>query len=476
MHSHNLRENPVLLFGRVGREELPDHLRTEYKVLSLRLGNGRTSVDFNTDVDALRTLGGSSWNASDFDLLNVMCALRAADRYFVSEDIFRVQRTVPLAVGVSNRRRWSDLGESLVQAVRALSSDVLDFHPVQLPKLPASARGLPEEKNRAELVDLKPDCVCLFSGGVDSFTGAAYLLSKGRRPLLVSHSVGPVSGLQKRLVNDLSTRFPAFDPRMLVQVHSYPNVNRIRQHAKPSSIYWKQRESLQRLRSTFFFSIAAIVANVLEIDEIFMCENGLIGAAIVFAPCDNTPYTPRPAEPHFLRAIREFLSQAIGRPNLKIRNPFQYMTKGEVVTIADRLGLRKSLYATVSCWQSGNRGIKNCGRCVPCLFRQLAFSEAGLPPPQGSFRYRFPIPFGKWRGWKSQELPRLEDIRRYCNGVLENGVSWLNANELAVIDAVDVTGGSPEKAGQNGALDAVAPSKMAKVIERFASATLKRLP
>jgi 7-cyano-7-deazaguanine synthase in queuosine biosynthesis len=472
----------VLLFGRVGRESLPASLRQSYQVLTLRFSPDASSGDFNTDARRLQGLLGRSWSVRAFDLLNVVCALRAADRFYPSGGRYHMQRNFPLAVGVTESARWQLLSASLAQAVRSLSGDTLEFHPIQLPKIPPAALPLPgvETHGLSPFDGKPPDCVCLYSGGADSFAGAAYLLSHGRRPIFVSHSVGPISGLQRRLFDDLRARFPALDPRQLVQLRSYPNTTKMKREAGGRKLYWKNRDDLQRLRSIFFFSLAAIVAQSFDIKEIFMCENGLIGAAIIFSPRDDNPSTTRPAEPHYLRAVEHFLQRALEYPELRIRNPFQYMTKGEVLAYADRLGLRDSLYRTVSCWRSGNRGVKNCGQCVPCLFRQLAFDEAGLPSPPSAYSYQHPIPRRNWRAWNSRELERLEDIREYCRRVVQGGTCWLIENELAVVDAIDVTGGPLRRTSQEPAKresrDKLAPCKMSQVILRFAHATLTRLP
>lgn len=467
----------ILLFGKVGREQIRAQLRERYQILTLRLGPGRDS-DFNTWVDHFRRLLGHRWGAPSFDLLNVMCALRAADRYFVDKGMFRARRTIPIATGVTDAACWQRLREPLARVVENLSGDVLKFHPLALPAIPKLAEvGDFSAALRFE-PGKQPDCVCLFSGGADSFAGAAHLLSKGRLPLFISHSVGPVSGLQKRLFDDLIARFARLAPEHLVQLRPQPNAARARARAGAKYPYWKSRDGLQRLRSAFFFSIAAIVARAFGLDEIFMCENGLIGAAIVFAPADDTPYTTRPAEPQYLRTMEGFLRAVFDAPRLSIRNPFQYMTKGEVLADAARLGFGESLDRTVSCWRSGNRGVQNCGQCVPCLFRQLAFSEAGLPPPRARYRYRFPIPPQRWMQWNSTELARLQDIRGYCVKVIEGGRLQLLADELAVVDAVDVTGGPVRRLDYGGreVRDAAAPERMADVILRFAEATLRRLP
>lgn len=464
----------VLLFARVGREKLPNSLRRNFSVLTLPLSPRRKADHFHTDAAALRATLGRGWNARAYDLLNLMCALRAADRYYVSRGLYQVRRRIPLAVGVTDVERWQRLSEPLRKTVFALGEDMLDFYPVELSAAPKMAEAESDAPPRfISEASQQPDSICLYSGGADSFAGAAYLLDHHRHPALVSHSVGPVSGLQKQLFKYLCARFPDLDPAWLVQVRTHPNA--IKRGSK--RLHWKGRDHLQRLRSMFFFSIAAIVAQAIDVDDVFMCENGLIGAAIVFSPRDDNPFTTRPAEPRYLRTMQEFLRQALDRPSLSIRNPFQYMTKGEVLSYATQLGLRDALYLTVSCWRSGNCGLKNCGQCVPCLFRQLAFDEAGLPPPPRRYGYRHPIPSGDWREWNSSEIERLEDLREYCGLAAKGGVAWLMGNELAVIDAIDVTGGpvTVNNVADAEELDLEAPRRMAKGVLRFARAVVERL-
>jgi len=468
---------PVLLFCKVGNETLPTPLARRFRVLSICLSGKWRSGDFFTDCQKLRTALAGGWSGRSFDLLNVMCGVRAADRFFVSEGVFRARRRIPLAVGVTDKQHWQEVRESFQAAAAKLSEDTLDFHPIQLPDVPDSAMPLTSAPPSFSSAAPKPDCVCLFSGGLDSFAGVAYLLARNRRPVLVSQSVGPVSGLQKRLFQVLRERFPRLSDEWIVQASACPNTARIERECSGRSLHWRHRDQLQRLRSMYFLSLAALVARAVGVNEIFMCENGLVGAAVVFSPRDDTPFTTRPAEPHYLRAVERFLQLALGWPALCIRNPFQYMTKGQVIKEVQKLGLRDSLYQTVSCWRSGNCGIRNCGQCVPCLFRQLAFDEAGLSVPPPKHGYRHPIPKKHWRAWRSTEVEFLEDTVEYCRKVAKSGRNWLLGNELAVVDAIDVTKGPVKSPGCQHLddLDRQAPFKVARVIQRFAKATVRRL-
>jgi 7-cyano-7-deazaguanine synthase in queuosine biosynthesis len=402
----------------------------------------------------------------------VMCALRAADRFYPSAGMFHDTRDLHVAVTVSDRAAWTALADPLRRAVAQLSSDRLHFVPIRSVD---RVRRHGEDGAVDGITAYRPDCVCLFSGGADSLAGVAHLLHASRRPLLVSQSVGPISGRQQELFDRLRERFPQLAPSALIQIRAYPNAPAPGDRRRR---VWRQRDDLQRLRSMFFLSLAAQIAAAYKADDIFLCENGLIAAAIAFSPNQLSPYTTRPAEPHYLRQAEAFFRSALARPSLRIRNPFQYLTKGEMLAEAAALGVGDLLYRTVSCWRSGNRGVRNCGECVPCLFRQLAFDEASLPQLRSDY-YGHAIPRLRWRRWRSDHRDRLIAIHEYCRMVQRGGRAWLFSNEPAVTDAIDVTGGPssgpPIDPAARAALDEAASEHMAETIQRFARAALRRL-
>lgn len=465
---------PTLLFGHVAPIVVPKRLHANFDVVPMLVGPTRAPGTFRSDVTRLRALAGRKWSATLFDLLTVMCTLRAADRFIKSRDIYAMGRDLHIACSVHDAKRWRELTAALRHAVYRLGSDHLDFHPVGLRRRVDDAKPLRETSLRLDQ-SYVPDCICLFSGGADSFCGAAHLLANGRNPLFVSVSIGGIAERQRVLLRAIRKRFPWLPERALIQLSPWPNAFP-RGHRPRRS--WQHRDSLQRLRAMFFLSLGAIVARAFDVDELFMCENGVVGAAITYSPAYDNATTTRPAEPRFLRAMEDFLGEALGSPRICIRNPFQYLTKGEVLRDTAALGLGERLPDTISCWTSGNQGIRNCGVCVPCLFRQLAFDESGLPR-RGRYD-RATIPKGgAWKKWKSVELPRLQAIRDYCESVVRDGPAALLHREWAVMDTLDVTGG-PTSERFSGSirlqLDDCAPERMAETIHRFACATITRLP
>src|SRR5205814_1902742 len=65
------------------------------------------------------------------------------------------------------------------------------------------------------------DCVCLFSGGMDSFIGAANLADAGRQPLLVSQASPKEGPTQEYLARQLGLSENRFDGRV-IERHAPP--------------------------------------------------------------------------------------------------------------------------------------------------------------------------------------------------------------------------------------------------------------
>jgi hypothetical protein len=80
----------------------------------------------------------------------------------------------------------------------------------------------------------------------------------------------------------------------------------------------------------------------------------------------------------------------IFRVDLQIKNPFVYMTKGEVANVLTKAKVRKLIKETISCWNwfkipviAKNLKIRwneesHDGDCLPCIIRRTALHRAGL--------------------------------------------------------------------------------------------------
>ena len=283
----------------------------------------------------------------------------------------RWTRALELCLPVSNPDRWSTVISDLKTCLSFLTGDVwsVDFtkreHELYHPK---------QRKRRRLKVPppAKGDTVCLFSGGLDSLVGAIdYLESNPPNSLfLVGHHdrYSKAASDQERVYGDLKDYYQS---RLdLLQVKVGP---------KPAGY-----EKTYRSRSLLFIALGMYVAGSISNQiPLLMPENGAIALNAPLTPARRGSCSTRTAHPVFLNQLREiFCKLGIENP---VYNPLQFKTKGECVKQCQNTEL---LYVTalktVSCAKRGhnsrwhNRSAKECGMCVPCIYRRASLHKVGL--------------------------------------------------------------------------------------------------
>ena len=149
-------------------------------------------------------------------------------------------REIDLYIPVNNTEIWNK-NKNLIQIIlNFLSGDKwrLIFRKIEY----SYSSILPSVQKQ---IEVKYDCVSLFSGGLDSFIGAIDLLSQNKNPLLVSHYwEGITSVYQNSCYNALKENFPnaKFD-----QLRAYIGF-------RNNLILGAEPENTLRARSFLFFS------------------------------------------------------------------------------------------------------------------------------------------------------------------------------------------------------------------------------
>lgn len=123
-------------------------------------------------------------------------------------------------------------------------------------------------------------------------------------------------------------------------------------------------------RNTIFLSYALALAEVEQADAIYIGVNAL----------DYSGYPD--CRPEFVRAFQSLANLATkraveGQP-VKILTPLIDMSKAEIITLGEKMGVDYSL--TISCYDPGETGAA-CGECDSCNLRRKGFSEAGISDP-----------------------------------------------------------------------------------------------
>jgi 7-cyano-7-deazaguanine synthase in queuosine biosynthesis len=311
------------------------------------------------------------------DLLDVAAAVYLADLAVPRGRNEQFIRAIDLHVPVRVPDAWAAAADDLGRLIYLLTGDnvTLTFHPLASGDSSPLPRS-PQDRPVAAVADY--DCVCLLSGGLDSLAGGVALLHTGRRPLFVSHRSGnPTSAwAQRNAALALGKISPDFGH---VQVSLMPQ----RTATAPAFPTPEQREVSRRSRSLVFLALGAAAAAGLAASQdcdappVYLFENGVLTAALPFAPSRSGALSTRSTHP----AILDLFNSLCHRLGLSapILNPFLYRTKGEILADILRPNLPvDDLQATVSCWMTGRRH-RACGGCVPCLLRRLSMLAAGLP-------------------------------------------------------------------------------------------------
>lgn len=315
------------------------------------------------------------------DLLNVVAAVFAADSSVRRGGPTRSEmgggwrRQFDFQIPVRLPDLWSrpDVTEALTEAVTFLTDDDVSFRFVQSQET-SPPQGYLDFDSSADA--FTADEVILFSGGLDSFAGALEALStRDGRVALVTHRSAPkVIPRQERLARYLAERFPG---RVL---HVQVNATRVGAEAS---------ESTQRSRSLLFASLSQVVARMFGANQVSFYENGVVSQNLPISPQVIGTMATRTTHPLALHRLGN-LMDLLGVGSVPIRNPFEWLTKTDVVDRIARHGGADMIKAAVSCTSVRDQDTlhTHCGSCSQCLDRRFAILPAGLKAHDPSEMYR----------------------------------------------------------------------------------------
>jgi len=303
--------------------------------------------------------------ARAWDFLSIALSVVAAD-----EACLRAHspngwtRQIALTVSVFDPAFWKSQVGTLQEALQFATGDIWRVQFVDGGFLPGP---LKQSKPRPENI------VSLLSGGMDSLIGAIDLVAAGQRPLLVSQIAKGDKKAQLRFAK-------AVAPSSL-----HVQVNHNTQHVGRS-------ERSQRARSLVFFGFGVLAATCLarygtgDRVELIVPENGFISLNVPLTPLRLGSLSTRTTHPHCLARIQALL-EAAGL-NVRLRNPYQLKTKGEMLQdCSDQPLLKRLVGNSTSCGRYARNAFTQCGRCVPCLVRRSSFHRWGVTDPTPTYKY-----------------------------------------------------------------------------------------
>lgn len=308
---------------------------------------------------------------SALDFLRFSAAVYCADRLSLRPGIWT--RSISIKFPIRNLAAWNAVNEDLTATLNFLSGDNWNLVPF--------APTLPRDTEVHD-ANSSVDAVCLFSGGLDSFTGALDLLTQGKTVCLVSHyEGGQAPKIQMKLAHLLAEKF-GHDKVIHRTIFLRPSPVMSGQ-TRPLP---KARESSTRSRSLLFIASGLVVASGYGPEvPLLMPENGFIGINAPLTRARSGSLSTRTTHPHFMMALAE-CTKRLNISN-QISNPFRLMTKGEMLAACtDQRTLLSLAHLTLSCSHPeasryAKRKQGNCGYCFPCLIRRAAMSHIGLDNP-----------------------------------------------------------------------------------------------
>ena len=329
---------------------------------------GDISVIGNSIIDKVKRLGVHI-PGQVMDFLSIALAVTAADTFVRRTDAEDGwTRQFSLQLPLHEPDRWQPFKMELERTLHFLSGDIWNFefqeggHPPPVPYL---------RRDRFNLICLRGlDCVCLFSGGLDSAIGVIDLLEQGRTPLLVSHAYKGDKTHQDVIAGALKGRYSRFE------INADPHLSKEKIDAN------EKTDITMRTRSLNFLAFAAVGACAIqavsqqERVDLIVPENGFISLNAPLTPRRIGTLSTRTTHPHFIESIQK-LFDAVDIP-CRIHNPYQFKTKGQMAAgCRNRQLLVDIVDSTVSCshWKRSNQ---QCGICVPCIIRRAALHAGGF--------------------------------------------------------------------------------------------------
>lgn len=343
--------------------------------------------DVNQDVRLAADAPWRSWparpTARGLDLLNIAAGVYAVDR-IVKRQVGTGNetgiRSLKLCFAVQDLAFWQRL--AITEALEEVLSFLTDEN-WSLTFEQASASSMPHQEPLGLSLMRTPRRIALYSGGLDSAAGLANRLMAGVDDYLLV-TVGHHTKLRRlctqqiQQLRHLTATAPQLHLNLIVNLKGGAAKNRLR-----------QQERTQRSRAFLFCAAAAVVAQICQIEDIEMFENGVgaINLPVMTGMLIGGLAT-RGAHPTFLKRMGEIASAVAENP-VRYSLPFAMLTKAEMLAPLKAHGLERWAQSSQSCVHTSwrERKAKHCGQCPGCVERRQAFAAAGIAELPGQYSF-----------------------------------------------------------------------------------------
>lgn len=327
------------------------------------------------------------------DLVTVMGAI-----YCLDVSVTARKSSLKIEIPVYNLVLWKSLKNSLENLLKWVSSEnfTIDF---------IVNKKEYEVQTQMFLNNPNKRIVTLFSGGLDSLTGAYANLE---------------NEIESDYLGFLNKNEEATKQRVLADfyrdtLNPTPEILLIE---KPVS---KKEYLIQSTRSLLYFALAIAKAYYNEAQYIYLYENGILS----LNPTINNRFTTKTTHPKTVYEYNQLL--ALLGIDISIRHPFVFSTKGEKIDVMNE-NFKLVIKDTFTCGAGRSGTLKihtgQCGVCIPCLLRKISISAFNNEKYDTEYYINYEdkvdeIPKGVYR---EEFLSNLNYFECYVKGIRDSSI------------------------------------------------------
>lgn len=234
-----------------------------------------------------------------------------------------------------------------------------------------------------------PDCIYLFSGGLDSLCAVVEAVAgNGKRPLLLGHSPAfNLKGKQHELAQALRHKLGSWH---------FPYIGAAIHRVGPDPA-----DYTQRTRAFLYAALGAVIADGLGLKEVCLADNGVVSLHLPMNYQLMRARASRSTHPKFIRLFNDFSELVL--PNApKVHNPLWARTRPEGLKILADSNAAGLIEVANSCSHPRylTKMQSHCGVCSQCIDRRFATLAVGLEEFDPPERYKVDIfrqSIGDWK-------------------------------------------------------------------------------
>jgi hypothetical protein len=379
--------------------------------LDINSAQQRLQLGFNIE-NYVRASGIFNANAAEFAYFAsiIYGCDRAVNRE--SHDGDRWTREFSVQIPITDPCKWTSISNLIESAIEFLTGDIwhLDFVATSVPLFGRKFRT--DRNNFRKRTRICGTAVSLFSGGLDSLVGVINWLEDNPTQRIVLASTYDAQAENSR----------ADQERLLLPLKA-KYTGRIQRYVARTGLCNGGEDTNFRSRSLVFIGNAVLAASFLgDGTPIVIPENGAIALNYPLTPARKGSLSTRTVHPHYIAVLGSVLD-ALGL-RYPLINPYSLNTKGEMLQECKNPALLQSTYAdSASCGKRGHKEYwedkhsRQCGACVPCIYRRAAVHRVGFPSEQYGYGLTSGAPLQNILSHPNHDLSSIIDFIQRNDGV-----------------------------------------------------------